>query len=140
MNPRLLMDKLCESLKSQPLLEIKVLEPIKLAADCSNSLREELITTANSSETPLHKAGVYLIGTENEVLRIGEGGPNSGNGGTMGHRIFQHFKKTEWIHEARVAILLSIEPREFSRLAEQLALALHFQSEGKLPRENPIWR
>ena len=90
----------------------------------------------------IHKAGVYIIGTESDILYIGDGGKSNKNEdeGTMGHRIIQHLYKTDWRDDARNVCFIPVYPREFSRLAEQIALAIYFHKYNKLPSQNKDWK
>ena len=105
---------------------------------------DELMTSwrAGDDNNVIHKAGVYILGSDTKVFYIGEGGASKdAPGGTIGHRVFQHLNKKSWRNQVRVICLLPISPREFSKLGEQLALAAHFQSQnGNLPIHQKCWR
>lgn len=118
-------------------LNIKIGAQIIVTGENANDLRENLIVLQGQ----IHQAGVYIIGTADEVIYIGEGGPDlsSTEKGTMGHRVFCHTKK-KWFNDVRTIIFVPIKPREYSRLGEQLAFALYFKSKNILPLYNLDWR
>lgn len=103
-------------------------------------LNEDIKTGIESGV--IHKAGLYIIGTEDDILYIGAGGKSkkTEDGGTMGHRVIQHLYKTDWKENARNVCLIPVYPQEFSRLAEQIAFAIYFQNYKYLPSKNKDWR
>lgn len=141
MTPSSLIEMLISSLNSHTAIRVAVGTPVVITGNDFDEFKQKLLEVGGSKGRPIDKAGVYVIGTDAEVIRIGEGGKSTDNedSGTMGHRVFQHTKE-QWNDEIRVVLFLPIEPGELSRLAEQEALALHFQEEGRLPKHNKDWR
>ena len=58
----------------------------------------------------------------------------------MGHRVYQHLKLKEWKEEIKQIFYIAIYPSEFSRLGEQIGLALHYTKTGELPKYQCEWR
>ena len=138
MNPKTLANQVIESLSTHPLLRVAFVSPIFVSGSDLDTFRMNLIE--KHSESSIDHAGVYIIGSDEDVLRIGEGGKGKRGGGTMGHRVFCHINKKDWMIEAREVVFLPINPPEFSRLAEQTAFAIYFQEHNALPRYNPDWK
>lgn len=136
MNPITLANQVAEFLSKNPLLSATLGSPISVTGSELNILRENLI----KKRPDIDHAGVYIIGDEKDVLRIGEGGKGKRGGGTMGHRVFRHIDTKDWMFQAREVVFLLVNPPEFSRLAEQAAFAIYFRIHNKLPRYNPDWR
>jgi hypothetical protein len=136
MQPHILAKKLYESLSEHSILHIKVSHPTSIDGLDRVSLRNKIFLD-KSPDNPVHGAGVYIIGSYTEVLRVGEAGMGNGS---MGLRVYRHLEKGLWIDEARVAFFVPISPPEFRRLGEQTALAIHFQTERRLPKLNYDWR
>ncbi len=138
MNPKKLAAEVIQSLSTHPLLNVAFGSPVFVSGSDLDILRMHLIEKHN--ESSIDHAGVYIIGSDEDVLRIGEGGKGKRGGGTMGHRVFRHIDEKDWMTEAREIVFLPINPPEFSRLAEQTAFAIYFQQHNVLPRYNPDWR
>lgn len=138
MRSDILVQMLCESFSAHPILRTDIASPIRV----DGAGREELRKNPIESNQSIHKAGVYIFANESEILRVGEGGPDYEKTGTgkMGSRAFRCIKEADWMDEANVIHLIPILPAEFSRLGEQMALALHYQIERRLPKYNSIWR
>lgn len=138
MRPEDLAQKIIQSLRYLNLLSITVDEPVIVIGGDRESLTEELKIKHNE----IHRAGVYIFGTDDDILRIGEGGKGARGGGNMGHRAFIHINinKPGWTLQATKAVFISITPAEFSRLGEQIAFSLYYEKEGKLPPHNKDWR
>jgi len=141
MRSDVLVQMLCESFSTHPILRANIASPIRVDGIGRAGLRENLMKEDVLHQS-IHKAGVYIFANEAEILRVGEGGPDYVKVGTgkMGSRAFDHLRLEEWTDEANVIYLLAILPAEFSRLAEQMAFALHYQVENRLPKYNSVWR
>lgn len=136
------IEEFYESLQSLKLISINAQPPIKVMGDDLESIKKELQELEKKNPRSIDKAGTYFICGKNEVLYIGEGGidKNKEDSGTMGHRVYKHMASVSWSDEIRVIFYVPINPREFSRLGEQLALALHFSKSNNLPKYQKIWR
>jgi hypothetical protein len=140
MRSEMLIQMLCESFSNLPALRVKVNSPIKVHGMGREELRKSLIQE-DALNNSIHKAGVYVFANEIEVLRIGEGDPDYNKIGTgkMGSRAFKRLEE-DWVDEASIIYLVPILPAAFSRLGEQMAFALHYQVERRLPKYNSVWR
>jgi hypothetical protein len=139
MKPKKLTKQLCDWLKASTMIRAEVGDPIFVTGDDLENLRLNLIE--ESKENTINRAGVYIIGNEEDVIRVGEGGKGKDDtGGTMGHRVFQHIAKQEWMKQASVVCFIPIHPGQYSRLGEQMALACYFQNKQRLPEHNKAWR
>jgi len=134
MNTKTLADQVVYCLSNHPSLKVTLGSLVFVRGSDLNTLKENL--QEKHGETVIDHAGVYIIGSDDDILRIGEGG----KGGTMGHRVFQHIRTKDWMIKAKEVVFIPIVPPEFSRLAEQTAFAIYFQKYEKLPQYNLDWR
>lgn len=130
-----------ELLQSIKTLDINIEPTVTIIGDSIDSIRENLQIIENDKAISIHKAGVYIICSNSEVLYIGEGGKGrSKDSGNMGHRVYQHLKFKEWKNEIRQVFYVAICPGEFSRLGEQIGFALHHKKTNRLPKYQKEWR
>ncbi len=133
MCPKVLADDLCRSLRSCTIMiPIQVNDPVCANGHDLESLQFDL--NARQQDGLIDCAGVYIIGSNLDVLKIGEAG-NTG----MANRVFRQIDRA-WMREATTVCFVQIAPPEFSKLGEQMAFALYFKTYDRLPPHNPVWR
>ena len=116
MHPKMLANDLCRSLRSCTMIPITVNDPVCAKGHDLASLRLDLIKS--HEDGLIDYAGVYIIGNDQDVLRIGEGGD-----GLMGNRVFRQIDQA-WMLKSTTVCFVRITPPEFSKLGEQMAFAL----------------
>jgi hypothetical protein len=101
MQPHILAQRLYESLSEHSILLIKVDRPTSIDGPDRVSLRNNLFLD-KSPDSPVHRAGVYIIGSNTEVLRIGEAG---GGDASMGGRAFKRLVRVVTWMKPELSIL-----------------------------------
>lgn len=128
------MEKLCKWLDSCVMIPKTIEEAIPVEGKDMEILSLNLIKE-QAKKSGVDNAGVYIIGNHDDVLKIGEAGKKRG----MANRIFRQMNE-DWMNKATTVFFVPINPGEFSRLGEQMALALYFNEHKRLPMCNRGWK
>ncbi len=105
-----------------------------------DDLYRDLVSHDIANSGPIHSVSTYIISDGSDVMYIGEGGPGVG----MRHRVYTHLRdkpgQPSKYQDAKAVVFVHVDPPEFRRLAEQVALGLYFQKMKRLPKLNSGWR
>jgi len=134
MHPKRLMEKLCKCLDSCVIIPKTIRVPI-LAEGKDMEILGLNLNKEQANKSGVDNAGIYIIGNHEDVLKIGEAGKKRG----MANRIFRQMNE-DWMNKATMVFFVTINPGEFSRLGEQMALALYFNEHKRLPMCNRDWK
>lgn len=128
------MEKLCKCLDSCVIIPKTIRVPI-LAEGKDMEILGLNLNKEQANKSGVDNAGIYIIGNHEDVLKIGEAGKKRG----MANRIFRQMNE-DWMNKATMVFFVTINPGEFSRLGEQMALALYFNEHKRLPMCNRDWK